>query len=109
MAYLYLAIAIIFEVIATNALKASNGFTVLIPSVIVVIGYSIAFFALSLTLKTIPIGIAYAIWAGVGIALVTVIAAVVFKQTPDFAAIAGLVLIISGVVVINLFSNMTTH
>ena len=109
MGYLYLAIAIIFEVIATNALKASEEFTKLVPSIIVVIGYGSAFYFLSLVLKTIPVGIAYATWAGVGIALVAIVAAIAFKQIPDLPAIIGMVLIVSGVVVINVFSKTAGH
>ena len=105
MGYLYLVIAIVAEVIATNALKASDGFTHLVPSVIVVIGYGAAFYFLSLVLKTIPVGIAYAIWSGVGIVLITIIAAIIFNQIPDMPAIIGMVLIVSGVVVINIFSR----
>jgi len=107
--YLYLTIAIIAEVIATNALKASEEFTRLVPSIIVVVGYVTAFYLLSLVLKLIPVGIAYAIWAGMGIVLVAIIAAIVFKQIPDWPAIIGMVLIISGVVVINVFSNTASH
>lgn len=109
MGYLYLAIAIVFEVIATNALKASEEFTKLVPSIIVVIGYGSAFYFLSLVLKTIPVGIAYATWAGVGIALVAIVAAIAFKQIPDLPAIIGMVLIVSGVVVINVFSKTAGH
>jgi small multidrug resistance pump len=107
MGYWYLAIAIVAEVIATNALKAADGFTRLIPGAIVVIGYGIAFYFLSLVLKTIPVGTAYAIWAGAGIVLVAIIAAIVFKQIPDVPAIIGMVLIVSGVVIIYVFSK--TH
>jgi small multidrug resistance pump len=109
MAYLYLAIAIISEVIATSALKASEEFTKVVPSIIVVVGYGSAFYFLSLVLKTIPVGIAYAIWAGVGIVLVAIVAAIVFKQIPDLPAIIGMVLIISGVVVIKVFSKTSGH
>ena len=109
MGYLYLALAIVSEVIATSALKSSEEFTRLWPSVIVVVGYGIAFYFLSLVLKTIPIGIAYAIWAGMGIALILIIGAVFFKQVPDFPAIIGIVLIIAGVVVINVFSKTANH
>ena len=109
MGYLYLAIAIVFEVIATNALKASEEFTKLVPSIIVVVGYGSAFYFLSLVLKTIPVGIAYATWAGVGIALVAIVAAIAFKQIPDLPAIIGMVLIVSGVVVINVFSKTAGH
>ncbi|MBK1791625.1 DMT family transporter [Persicirhabdus sediminis] len=109
MGYLYLAIAIIAEVIATSALKSSEQFSRLIPSTIVVIGYATAFYFLSLVLKTIPVGVAYAIWAGLGIVLVAIIGAVFFKQTPDTPAILGMLLIITGVVVINVFSNTISH
>ena len=107
--FVYLALAIIAEVIATNALKASEEFTKLIPSVIVVVGYGAAFYLLSLVLKTIPVGVAYAIWSGVGIVLIAVIAAVVFKEIPDIPAMIGMALIISGVIVINVFSNTSGH
>lgn len=109
MAYLYLAIAIVAEVVATNALKASEEFTKLIPSIVVVAGYGIAFYFLSLVLKVIPVGIAYAIWAGMGIVLVAIVAAITFGQIPDRPAIIGLILIISGVVVINVFSKTVSH
>ena len=109
MGYLYLAIAIIAEVIATNALKASEEFTRLGPSIIVVLGYGAAFYFLSLVLKTIPVGVAYAIWSGVGIVLITIVAAIMFKQVPDIPAIIGMVLIVSGVVVINVFSKAVNH
>lgn len=109
MGYIYLAIAIITEVIATNALKASEGFTQLIPSAIVVLGYGTAFYFLALVLKYMPVGVAYAIWAGLGIVLVAIVAAVVFKQIPDLPAILGMALIIAGVVVINVFSKTASH
>lgn len=105
MGYWYLAIAIIAEVIATNALKASDEFTNLVPSIIVIVGYGTAFYFLSLVLKTISIGVAYAIWSGMGIVLVSVVAAVLFKQIPDIPAIIGMGLIVSGVVVIHVFSK----
>lgn len=105
--YIYLALAIILEVLATNFLKTTEGFTKLLPSIVVIVGYSGAFYFLSLVLKTIPIGIAYAIWAGVGIALVTIAAAVIFKQVPDLPAIIGIALIILGVVTIKVFSHMS--
>jgi small multidrug resistance pump len=109
MGYLYLAIAIVSEVIGTSALKATDGFTKLIPSTIVVVGYGAAFYFLSLVLKSIPVGVAYAIWAGLGIVLVALVAAVIFKQVPDVPAIIGMVLIVSGVVVINVFSKTVIH
>ncbi|MES9905065.1 MAG: SMR family transporter [Sedimenticola sp.] len=109
MGYQYLAIAIIAEVIATNALKASAEFTKTVPSIIVVVGYGTAFYFLALTLKFIPVGIAYAIWAGVGVVLVAIVSAIVFKQIPDLPAMLGMALIVSGVVVINVFSNTVSH
>ncbi len=108
-AYLFLAIAILFEVVATSALNASQQFTKLWPSIVVIVGYGIAFFCLAHALKDIPVGIAYAIWAGVGIVLVAVIGAVIFKQMPDLPAIIGMVLIIAGVVIINVLSKTTGH
>ncbi len=109
MGYLYLTIAIITEVLATNALKASEEFTKLGPSIIVVVGYGVSFYFFALVLKTIPVGVAYAIWAGMGMVLVAVVAALVFKQLPDVPAVVGMVLIISGVVVINVFSKTVGH
>lgn len=109
MAYLYLAIAIVAEVIATSALKASEGFSKSIPSAVVVIGFGIAFYCLSLVLKTIPIGIAYAIWSGLGIVLISIAGLILFGQKLDLAAIVGIILIISGVVVMNVFSNSVSH
>lgn len=107
--YLFLLIAIISEIIATSALKASEQFSKLVPSLIVIIGYASAFYFLSLTLKKMNLGIAYALWSGVGIVLVTAIGAILYKQKPDLPAIAGIILIIAGVVVINLFSKTTLH
>ncbi|MFA5632558.1 MAG: multidrug efflux SMR transporter [Porticoccaceae bacterium] len=109
MGYTYLAIAIITEVIATSALKASDGFRNLYPSLLVVAGYGTAFYFLSLTLKTIPVGVAYAIWAGMGIVLIAIAGAIFFRQVPDAAAIAGMALIISGVVVISALSRTAGH
>jgi small multidrug resistance pump len=107
--YLYLALAIVCEVAATSALKASEGFTRPGPSVVVVIGYGAAFWLLSLTLKTIPVGVAYAIWSGVGIVLISVVGWAWFRQSLDLAAIAGMALIVAGVAVINLFSKTAGH
>ncbi|MDQ7000822.1 MAG: multidrug efflux SMR transporter [Mariprofundus sp.] len=109
MAYLYLAIAIIAEVAATSALKASSEFTRLLPSLIVVIGYGVAFYFMTLVLRTIPIGITYAVWSGVGIVLVAVVGAFLYKQVPDIPAIIGMGLIIAGVVVIHVFSKTVSH
>lgn len=105
----FLGIAILFEIIATTALKKSEQFTQLLPSIITVIGYFAAFYFLSFAIRTIPIGIAYAIWSGVGIVIITIIGAVFFKQIPDLPAIIGLTLIIIGVVVINIFSKTEAH
>ncbi len=109
MTYLYLAIAIIAEVAATSALKASEEFTRLFPSLIVVTGYGIAFYFMTLVLRVIPIGITYAIWSGVGIVLVAVVGFVLYKQIPDIPAILGMGLIIAGVVVIHVFSKTINH
>tara|TARA_Y100001968_G_C18802832_1_gene456479 strand:+ start:63 stop:392 length:330 start_codon:yes stop_codon:yes gene_type:complete len=105
--WVYLTIAIIGEVIATTALKESVGFTKIIPSFLVVFGYSIAFFFLSITLKYIPLGITYAIWSGIGICLISIIGFIRFNQILDIYAIIGLLFIIIGVVMINLFSKTT--
>lgn len=106
---LYLLIAIFFEIIATTYLKKSEEFSKLVPSIITIVGYLVAFYCLSLSLRTIPVGVAYAIWSGVGIVLITIIGILVFKQTPDLPAIIGLAFIIIGVLVINVFSKMGTH
>ena len=107
--WLFLSIAIISEVVATSALKSSNGFSQFWPSLVVIAGYAVAFFFLSLTLRTIPVGVAYAIWSGVGIVLITVIGWLVLGQALDTPAIIGLTLIIMGVVVLNVFSKSLTH
>lgn len=105
MHWLILSVAIIAEVIATTALKASNEFTRFWPSVLVVVGYAIAFYCLAITLRTLPVGVVYAIWSGAGIALIGVIGWLVFGQALDAAAIAGMALIGAGVLVINVFSS----
>lgn len=105
MTYLYLFCAIVAEVIATSALKAADGFTNLGPSVIVAVGYAAAFYFLSLTLKTLPVGIAYAIWSGLGIVLISLAGWVLYKQALDLPAMIGMGLIIAGVIVINAFSR----
>lgn len=107
MNYLWLAIAIVSEVIGTSSLKACAGFTRLWPSIIVVLSYSTTFYFFSLTLKTIPVGIAYAIWAGVGIVLVALIGFFFFRQKLDAPALVGMGLIIAGTVLINFFSKST--
>ena len=108
-AYLYLGAAIVAEVIATSLLKTSQGFTRLWPSVATVIGYAISFYCLAQTLGSVPTGVAYAIWSGVGIVLISLIGWWVFGQTLDAPALAGMGLIIAGVVVINLFSKSVAH
>lgn len=103
--WVFLSIAIVAEVIATSALKSSEGFSRLWPSLIVIAGYLLAFYFLSLTLRTIPVGIAYAIWAGLGIVLIAVSSWLLYGQKLDFPAILGMGLIIAGVVTINVFSK----
>ncbi len=105
MAYLYLGIAIIAEIFATTMLKDTNGFTVLVPSLFTIAGYGLAFFMLSLCVQSIPTGIIYALWSGIGIAGIAVLGWLVHKQTLDIPAIAGIVLILAGVIVIKLFSK----
>lgn len=107
--YIYLAIAIIAEVIATTSMKALDGFSRPLPLLLVVVGYSISFWMLSLVVKTIPVGIAYAVWAGLGIVLVSIAAALIYQQKLDPPAILGMALIVAGVVVIQLFSGSTGH
>jgi len=109
MNWFYLAIAIVSEVIATSALKASEGFTRLYPSTLVVVGYGLAFYFLSLTLRTIPLGVAYAVWSGVGIVLVSLVGWVVYGQRLDLAALVGIALIAAGVIVLNTLSRSTGH
>ena len=107
--YAILAIAIVSEVIGTLSLRASEGFTRLGPSLIVVVAYGLAFYFLSMTLKSIPVGIAYAVWSGIGVTLVALIGWLVFGQKLDLAAVLGMGLIIAGVIVLNLFSNTAQH
>ncbi len=109
MSYVYLGIAIIAEVIGTSALKASESFTRPTPTIITVLGYVAAFYFLSLTLRTIPVGIAHAIWSGIGIVLIALAGYVLFRQTLDLPAIIGMALIIAGVAIINLFSNTVSN
>ena len=109
MNYLMLAIAIVSEVCATTAMKQSNGFTRMPSTLVTVIGYAVAFYFLSLTLRTIPTGIAYAIWSGVGIVLITTAAWAFQGQKLDAAAVIGMGLIIAGVIVMNVFSNASGH
>jgi small multidrug resistance pump len=108
MVYLYLVVAIAAEVVGTMALKASEGFSKLAPSLLVVAGYGLSFYLFSLVIKSMAVGIAYAIWAGLGILLVTVAGAVLYRQVPDVPAVVGTLLIVAGVVVIQLFSRTVT-
>ena len=108
-AYLALGIAIVAEVIATTALKASDSFTHGLPSALAVAGYAIAFYFLSITLRSMPNGIAYAIWSGLGIVLITVASFLIYRQTIDLAGLLGMGLIIAGVMVLNVFSKSAAH
>ena len=107
--YLHLGVAIVAEVIGTSALKASDGFSRFGPTLVAAVAYGIAFWFLSQTLRTIPTGIAYAIWSGVGIVLISAVGWIWFRQTLDMAALTGLGLIILGVVVVNVFSKSVGH
>ena len=107
--YAALGLAIVAEVIATSALKASAGFTRLWPSAIVVLGYGTAFYCLSLTLQSLSVGVAYALWSGLGIVLVTIASYVLYRQSVDLPALIGMALIVAGVAVIQLFSKTAVH
>lgn len=104
-----LFLAILSEVIATTSLKFSEGFTKLIPSVVVVIGYGLSFYLLSISLKVIPIGVAYAIWSGVGLILTVIAGMIIWRETLDWARVTGITLIIAGIILINVFSKVSTH
>lgn len=101
--------AVASEVTATTALKFSEGFTKLLPSLVVVVGYGLSFYLLSLSLNVIPLGTAYALWSGIGIVLTVIVGAVLWREQMDWARGIGIALIISGILVINLFSKVTTH
>ena len=109
--WLYLSVAIVAEVIGTSFIKSSEGFTRLGPSLVVVVSYILAFYFLALTLKTLPVGVAYAVWAGAGVALIALAGYLFFGQTLDLPAILGIGLIVAGVMVINVFSGSigSTH
>jgi small multidrug resistance pump len=109
MNWLYLAVAIVLEVVATSALKASDGFTKLLPSAVVIVGYSAAFYMLSLTLRSMPVGVVYAIWSGVGVVLITLVGWLFFQQELDLPAFIGIALIATGVIVLNFFSKAVPH
>lgn len=108
-AYLALLIAIICETIATSFLKKSEQFSNLIPSIVTILGYLGAFYFLSIAIKSIPVGVAYAIWSAVGIVLITIVGMIFFQQKPDIPAIIGMALIVSGVIVLQVFSKMSAH
>jgi multidrug transporter EmrE-like cation transporter len=108
-AYALLALAIISEVIGTTAMKASEGFTKLGPAIVVVLGFGVAFYCLSVVLDTIPVGTAYAVWAGGGIVLTAIASWIVFGQRPDAAGFVGMGLIVAGVLVLNLLSKTSAH
>lgn len=108
-AYLFLGIAIVCEVIGTSLLNKSESFTKLLPSLGVVAAYGAAFYCLTIVMRSMPIGVAYAIWSGVGTALITLVGIVVFKQKIDLAGVLGIALIVSGVVVLNVFSKVSAH
>lgn len=101
--------AVLSEVIATTSLKFSDGFTKLLPSLIVVVGYGLSFYLLSISLKVMPIGIAYALWSGIGITLTVIAGKMIWGETLDWARIIGIGLILLGILVINMFSKVTTH
>lgn len=107
--YIFLFLAILSEIFGTTFLKKSEGFTKLLPAALSVLGIALAFYFLSIAVRTIPVGIAYAIWSGIGIVFITIIGIIFFKQQPDVPAIIGLSLIVIGVIVINLFSKMGAH
>lgn len=109
MNWLLLWLAIVLEVIATSALKASEGFTRLWPSVVVVVGYLAAFYLLSLTLRSMPVGVVYAVWSGVGVVLITLVGWLVFQQDLDLPALIGIALIATGVIVLNFYSKVVPH
>lgn len=109
MGYWYLAVAILSEVVATSALNASQGFSRLVPSAVTVVGYCLAFYFLALTLRTVPMGIAYAVWAGTGIVLIALVGVLFFKQIPDAPAVLGMLLIIIGVILVSAVSRTGGH
>jgi len=106
---LILFFAVLSEVIATTSLKFSEGFTRLVPSIVVVVGYGLSFYLLSITLKVMPIGIAYALWSGIGITLTVIAGKIIWNESLDWARVTGIILIIIGILVINLFSNAIAH
>ncbi len=107
--FLILIVAVLFETIGTTALQASQQFSRLGPSIVVVVAYGISFFLLSITLKFMPVGVVYALWSGMGIVFIAIIGLLVFGQKLDLAAVLGLAMIVGGIVVIHLFSNASPH
>ena len=107
--WLAIAIAIVAEVIATTALKASNEFTRLVPSLIAALGYGVAFYCMTISMRVLPVGIMYAIWSGLGIVLISILGWLVFRQALDIAAMVGMGFIIAGVIIINVFSKSVGH
>ena len=107
--FVILFFAILSEVIATSSLKYSEGFTKPIPSVVVAVGYGLSFYLLSIALKTMPIGVAYAIWSGVGLVLTVIAGIILWRETLDWARVTGIVLILAGIVLINVFSKSAAH
>jgi small multidrug resistance pump len=109
MLYIYLSLAILFEVVGTTMLKATDGFTRLWPSVVTLVSYAAAFYLLALTMRTIPVGVIYAVWSGAGVVLITLVGWLAYGQKLDAAALVGLSLIVAGVAVVNLFSKTMAH
>ncbi len=109
MGFVYLSLAIVAEVVATSALKASEEFTKPWPTVLVIAGYAFAFYMLSFAFRTIPMGIAYAIWSGVGIALISIVGIIIFQQSLDWPAVTGIAMIVAGVAIINLYSRAVVY
>ena len=109
MHFVYLGIAIVSAVVGTLSLKATREFTRLIPSLVVLVGYGSAFYFLTLSLRSLSVGIAYAIWSGLGVVLVALAGIVVYKESLDFAAISGMALIVTGVIIINVYSKTVIH
>lgn len=107
--FVILFVAILSEVIATSSLKYSEGFTKPIPSVVVAVGYGLSFYLLSIALKTMPIGVAYAIWSGVGLVLTVIAGIILWRETLDWAKVTGIVFILVGIVLINVFSKSAAH
>jgi small multidrug resistance pump len=109
MSYIYLALAVVAEVVATSALKRTEEFTRLLPSLVVLFGYTIAFYFLTLVLRSMPVGVTYVIWSGLGVTLVTMTSAILYREVPDLPASLGMTLIVAGVMIMNLLSKSVAH